>query len=54
VIDPETGAPPDGEKGELVFTSLTKQGFRSSRYRTCDLTRLLPAPRGRDAAHGKR
>ena len=43
VIDPETGAVlPDGEKGELVFTSLTKQGFPIIRYRTRDLTRLLP------------
>jgi len=43
VIDPETGAVlPDGEKGELVFTSLTKQGFPVIRYRTRDLTRLLP------------
>ena len=43
VIDPETGAVlPDGEKGELVFTSLTKQAFPIVRYRTRDLTRLLP------------
>jgi phenylacetate-CoA ligase len=43
IIDPETGAVlPDGEKGELVFTSLTKQGFPVIRYRTRDLTRLLP------------
>ena len=43
VIDPETGAVlPDGEKGELVFTSLTKEGFPIIRYRTRDLTRLLP------------
>ena len=43
VIDPETGAVlPDGEKGELVFTSLTKQAFPIIRYRTRDLTRLLP------------
>ena len=33
---------PDGEKGELVFTSLTKEGFPVIRYRTRDLTRLLP------------
>jgi phenylacetate-CoA ligase len=33
---------PDGEKGELVFTSLTKEGFPIVRYRTRDLTRLLP------------
>src|SRR4051812_26703518 len=43
VIDPETGKVlPDGEKGELVFTSLTKEGFPIVRYRTRDLTRLLP------------
>ncbi|MDR3539184.1 MAG: phenylacetate--CoA ligase [Acetobacteraceae bacterium] len=43
VIDPDTGAVlPDGEKGELVFTSLTKQGMPVVRYRTRDLTRLLP------------
>jgi phenylacetate-CoA ligase len=33
---------PDGEKGELVFTSLTKEAFPIIRYRTRDLTRLLP------------
>jgi phenylacetate-CoA ligase len=44
VIDPETGrALPDGEKGELVFTSLTKEALPIIRYRTRDLTRLLPA-----------
>ncbi|HEY4701043.1 MAG TPA: AMP-binding protein, partial [Streptosporangiaceae bacterium] len=43
VIDPETGAVlPDGEPGELVFTSLTKQAMPVIRYRTRDLTRLLP------------
>src|SRR6201995_3200653 len=43
VIDPDTGkALPDGEKGELVFTSLTKQAMPVIRYRTRDLTRLLP------------
>ena len=43
VIDPETGAIlPDGELGELVFTSLTKEAFPVVRYRTRDLTRLLP------------
>jgi phenylacetate-CoA ligase len=43
IIGPETGAVlPDGEKGELVFTSLTKQAFPIVRYRTRDLTRLLP------------
>ncbi|MEO1613248.1 MAG: AMP-binding protein, partial [Pseudomonadota bacterium] len=43
VIDPETGQPvEDGEMGELVFTSLTKEAFPIIRYRTRDLTRLLP------------
>ncbi|WP_051357117.1 phenylacetate--CoA ligase PaaK [Azorhizobium doebereinerae] len=43
VIDPITGEVlPDGEKGELVFTSLTKEAFPIIRYRTRDLTRLLP------------
>ncbi len=43
VIDPVTGEVlPDGEKGELVFTSLTKQAMPVIRYRTRDLTRLLP------------
>src|SRR5881227_1627325 len=43
IIDPETGAVlPDGEEGELVFTSLTKQAMPVIRYRTRDLTRLLP------------
>ena len=43
VIDPLTGAVlPDGVEGELVFTSLTKEAFPVIRYRTRDLTRLLP------------
>ncbi|MFU8864842.1 MAG: phenylacetate--CoA ligase PaaK [Rhodobacterales bacterium] len=43
VINPETGEVlPDGELGELVFTSLTKEAFPIIRYRTRDLTRLLP------------
>jgi phenylacetate-CoA ligase len=43
IIDPESGAVlPDGEKGELVFTSLTKEALPIIRYRTRDLTRLLP------------
>ena len=43
VVDPETGAVlPDGARGELVFTSLTKQAVPVVRYRTRDLTRLLP------------
>ena len=43
VIDPATGEVlPDGESGELVFTSLTKEALPVIRYRTRDLTRLLP------------
>ncbi|HJU71972.1 MAG TPA: phenylacetate--CoA ligase, partial [Paucimonas sp.] len=43
IIDPETGEVlPDGAEGELVFTSLTKQALPIIRYRTRDLTRLLP------------
>jgi phenylacetate-CoA ligase len=43
VIDPTTGEVlPDGEQGELVFTSLTKVAMPVVRYRTRDLTRLLP------------
>ena len=43
VIDPATGAVlPDGEVGELVFTSLTKEAMPVIRYRTRDLSRLLP------------
>jgi phenylacetate-CoA ligase len=43
IIDPKTGAVlPDGERGELVFTSLTKEAMPVIRYRTRDLTRLLP------------
>src|SRR5204862_3244799 len=43
IVDPETGAVlPDGERGELVFTSLTKEALPIIRYRTRDLTRLLP------------
>ncbi|MCO5156845.1 MAG: phenylacetate--CoA ligase [Aquamicrobium sp.] len=43
IIDPETGEPvADGEPGELVFTSLTKEALPIIRYRTRDLTRLMP------------
>ena len=43
IINPETGEVlPDGEEGELVFTSLTKEALPVIRYRTRDLTRLLP------------
>jgi phenylacetate-CoA ligase len=43
IVDPETGAVlPEGEKGELVFSSLTKEAMPVILYRTRDLTRLLP------------
>jgi phenylacetate-CoA ligase len=43
IIDPETGAVlPEGSEGELVFTTLTKEALPVVRYRTRDLTRLLP------------
>jgi phenylacetate-CoA ligase len=43
IVDPSTGEPvPDGERGELVFTTLTKEALPLVRYRTRDLTRLLP------------
>lgn len=43
IIDPETGKVlPEGDEGELVFTSLTKEAMPVIRYRTRDLTRLLP------------
>jgi len=43
IINPETGEPvEDGQMGELVFTTLTKEGLPIIRYRTRDLTRLLP------------
>ncbi|MGQ0655747.1 MAG: phenylacetate--CoA ligase PaaK [Betaproteobacteria bacterium] len=43
IVEPASGEPlPEGEKGELVFTSLTKEALPIIRYRTRDLTRLLP------------
>lgn len=46
IVDPETGAPvPDGEPGELVFTSLTKEAMPVVRYRTRDLTKLMAGTR---------
>ena len=43
IVDPQTGVvQPDGEPGELVFTSLTKEALPAVRYRTRDLSRLLP------------
>ena len=54
VVDPVTGEVlPDGEKGELVFTSLTKQAMPVIRYRTRDLTRLLPGHRADHAPDGE-
>src|SRR5271168_1383829 len=48
IVDPDTGKVlPDGEEGELVFTSLTKEAMPVIRYRTRDLTRLLPGSAGR-------
>ena len=45
VIDPATGeALPDGEEGELVITTLTKEAMPMVRYRTRDLTRIIPEP----------
>lgn len=47
IVDSETGEPlPEGSEGELVFTSLTKQAMPVIRYRTRDLTRLLPGSHG--------
>ena len=45
IIDPETLKPvPDGEEGELVFTTLDKTGMPLIRYRTRDITRIIPEP----------
>jgi phenylacetate-CoA ligase len=45
IIDPESGdALPPGEKGELVITTITKEGIPMIRYRTRDITRLIPEP----------
>jgi phenylacetate-CoA ligase len=45
IVDPATGEPlPQGERGELVFTSLTKEAFPIIRYRTRDITTLDPTP----------
>ncbi len=54
MIDPATGAVlPEGEVGELVFTSLTKEAMPVIRYRTRDLTRLHARHGALDAAHGE-
>lgn len=45
IVDPETGEPvPDGELGELVITTLTKEAMPVIRYRTKDITRIVPEP----------
>ena len=45
IIDPETLEPvPDGQTGEVVFTTLTKQGIPVVRYRTRDISRIIPEP----------
>jgi len=45
IIDPETGDPlPEGEKGEIVYTTLTKEAFPGIRYRSRDITRLYREP----------
>jgi phenylacetate-CoA ligase len=45
VVDPVSGAPlPEGEEGELVLTTLSKQAMPMIRYRTRDITRILPGP----------
>jgi phenylacetate-CoA ligase len=45
IVDPDTGQPlPEGQEGELVFTTLTKQAMPMPRFRTHDLTALIPGP----------
>lgn len=45
IIEPESGQPlPDGETGEVVFTTLTRQGMPLIRYRTGDISRFIPEP----------
>ena len=52
IVDPDTGEPvPDGEVGELVMTSLCRQGMPILRYRTRDLTRFLPGECACGRAH---
>jgi len=47
ILDPRTGDPmPDGEEGELVLTTLSKQAMPMIRYRTHDITRAIPGPCG--------
>lgn len=45
IVDPETGEPlPDGEEGEIVLTTLQKEGAPLVRFRTHDLSRIVPGP----------
>ena len=45
IVDPDTGTPlPDGNEGELVLTTLTKQALPMIRYRTRDITNIIPEP----------
>ena len=54
IVNPDSGEPvADGGEGELVFTSLTKEAMPVIRYRTRDLTRLLPPRRPRHAANNQ-
>ena len=54
IVDPATGEPmPDGQPGELVFTSLTKEALPVIRYRTRDLTAPPPRHRADDAPDGR-
>jgi len=52
IIDPDTLQPlPDGEEGELVLTTLMREGMPILRYRTKDLTRIIPGPCGCGRTH---
>jgi phenylacetate-CoA ligase len=54
IIDPETGKPvPEGQAGELVITTLTKQALPMLRYRTRDVTRFTTQPCGCGRTHGR-
>jgi phenylacetate-CoA ligase len=54
IINPETGEPvPEGEKGELVITTITKQGIPLIRYRTRDITSISYAPCSCGRTHGR-
>src|SRR5205085_11680353 len=54
ILDPTTGAPlPDGQEGDLTFTSLTKEAFPLIRYRTGDLCSFTTAPCRCGRTHGR-